>query len=307
MKISWIDLLAQNKMKKLEPMDLEIGDILIFENNDFNALDLLTNLMKDYNEEDYAKKMHTAYYLLLYLIPWFDPGDEGKDYKNIYHAAIWANVDLNRGEGVPDFQDRIVQAGRSGIGSAILPKTLGESSVKNIYVYRRTVKPPGFEEKVNAATRAFYNDKETPYSFETAWLLAVICSLRYSDGTLHKLLEKKLGKTGATLMVMFIRQLINHYNDKHQKKMVACSTLVAMIFKNAGIPLHVDALKVDPDIQLPKELKFKSDYLEAFDLPTDPRIPKIDVEETVVTPRQLAESPDVYLVGHFPHHVWIGA
>ncbi|WP_420385459.1 hypothetical protein [Roseivirga sp.] len=292
-------------MERLEPEDLQAGDILIFENNDFSAVDLLTNLMRDYNEKEYDDKMHTAFYLLLYLIPWFDPGDEGENYKNIYHTAIWANIDLNRGKGEPEFENRIVQIGRGGIVSDILPRTLGESTVKNVYVYRKTARPAGFEEKVNEATRAFYNDEKTPYSFETAWLLAVICSLRYSDGTLHKMLEDRLGKTGTDLMVMLIRSLINHYNDKHQKKMVACSTLVAMIYKNAGFPVHIDALKRDQEIHLPSELSFKADHLQAFDLPSNPQIPRIGVVETVVTPRQLAESPDVKLVGYFPHHTRI--
>lgn len=285
-------------MKKLAESDLQSGDILIFENQDFNLIRLLDELRQDYDELDNAKRTHAAFYLLLYLIPWFDPGKEGANYKNIYHAAIWANIDLNRGSGALNFQNRIVQAGRSGIVSAEMPSTLKEDTVKAIYVYRRKQRNDEFAEDINVATRPFYNDTSIPYAYETAWLLAVICSLRYTDGQIHKILADKLGKKVADLMVMFIRQLINDYNDKHQKEMVACSTLVAMIFKNAGYELHVDPLKQNASIQIPKEFKLKTDLFSFYTSTQENKLPSIKVSETVITPRQLAESTDVELVGY---------
>lgn len=285
-------------MKKLTEADLQVGDILVFENKDFSIIKLLDELQLDYDELDNAKRTHAAFYLLLYLIPWFDPGKEGANYKNIYHAAIWANIDLNRGGGAPNFQNRIVQAGRSGIVSAEMSSTLKEDTVKAIYVYRRKQRNDEFAKNINVATRSFYNDTSIPYAYETAWLLAVICSLRYTDGQIHKILADKLGKKVADLMVMFIRQLINDYNDEHQKEMVACSTLVAMIFKNAGYELHVGALRQNASIQIPKEFKLKTDLFSFYTSTQEKKLPSIKVSETVITPRQLAESTDVELVGY---------
>ncbi|MHA7102723.1 hypothetical protein [Roseivirga pacifica] len=285
-------------MKKLAQSDLQSGDILIFENQDFNLIKLLDELRQDFDEADLAKKTHAAFYLLLYLIPWFDPGSEGGNYRNIYHAAIWAGVDLSRGKGEPNLASKIVQAGRKGIVTADIPSTLKEDTVKNVYVYRSRFMDNVFQEKVNAATQQFLNDSSIPYAYETAWMLAVICSLRYSDGQLHKILVEKLGKEGADLMVIFIRQLINKYAKTHQKHMVACSTLVAMIYENAGYALHVDALKQIPNIEMPADFQLKTDFFSFYKRSKTNELPKIEVTETVITPRQLAESPDVTLVGY---------
>ncbi|KYG71346.1 hypothetical protein EV198_3438 [Roseivirga ehrenbergii] len=288
-------------MKVLRQSDLEIGDILIFENQDFNYVKLLDELRKDYFEEDPKKRMHAAFYLLLYMIPWFDPGKEGKDYKNIYHAAIWGNVNIYRGENrEPKNEHRIVQAGTHGIGQAALEATLEGEGVKNIYVYRKTTRSVDFEDKVNNAIWAFYDDASLPYSYETAWLLAVICSMRYTDGALREMLEKHLGEWGASKMIEIILSLINQYNDDHQDKMIACSTLVAMIYKNAGFELDILPMETNPVLSLPNELKLSTDFFHQTFTASVPLKP-LQVKETVVTPRQLAESPDVELVGILPH------
>lgn len=288
-------------MKPLHQTDLQIGDILIFENQDFDYVKFLDKLRKDYFEEDPKKRMHAAFYLLLYMIPWFDPGKEGKEYRNIYHAAIWANVDVFRGATKkPNFKDQIVEAGRAGIIAAELEETLKADTVKNIYVYRRKERASGFESRINEAAREFYNDKTTPYAYEVAWLLAVICSLRYTDGALHKILEKHLGEWGASKMIDIIKLMINEYNTNHQKEMVVCSTLVAMIYKNAGAELEVEELSADPTFSLPSDLKLSSDFFHQSFTSSKP-IQPLEVKETIITPRQLSESPDVELVGILPH------
>jgi hypothetical protein len=70
-----------------------------------------------------------------------------------------------------------------------------------------------------------------------------------------------------------------------------------MIFKNVGFPIHVDALKMNPKPELHEHLDFKYDYLQMFDEDRVGDIPRISVEEEVVTPRQLMESSDFYLKG----------
>ena len=171
-------------MKELKESDLQVGDILIFENQDFD----FALFLKYYNKS----KESAAMYLLLYMIPWFDPGDNPENYKNIYHAAIWGNVNVNRGENkLVENLNRIVQAGTHGIDQAELDSTLKGAGVKNIYVYRFDKIDDDFENNINTQIRAFYNDTSIPYSYETAWLLAVICSMRYSDGELHKILNEE--------------------------------------------------------------------------------------------------------------------
>ncbi|MCE7991773.1 MAG: hypothetical protein HEP71_07330 [Roseivirga sp.] len=289
-------------MKELHESDLQIGDILIFENQDFDAMHLWSILRND--KHSWEDNMYSAaFYLLLYLIPWFDPGDEGDDYKNIYHAAIWGNIDPFKGSVRTQlFESKIVQAGTSGIGSAHLYDTMIGHGVKNVYVCRRKEQLTGFFDKITKATRGLHNQTDIQYSYETAWLLAVICSLRYSDGALYEMLKAKLGKTGADLMVTAIQMLINKYNDEHQKEMVACSTLVGMIYKNAGFQLAIEdhKEKKDPEIHMPAALDFRGfDWIPGFK--TDTNIPKVNIKETVVTPRQLMESPDVEIIGYFPY------
>ena len=289
-------------MKELYESDLQLGDIFIFENQNFDIMQLwkiLRNQKHSWDENMYS----AAFYLLLYMIPWFDPGDEGDDYKNIYHAAIWGNIDPFKGSvRTQMFESKIVQAGTHGIGSAHLYDTMIGGGVKNVYVCRRKEQPEGFFDKMTKATRGFYNQTDIQYSYETAWLLAVICSLRYSDGALYEMLKAKLGTPGADIMVTAIQKLINKYNDEHQKEMVACSTLVAMIYKNAGFELEVDdhKKKKDPEIHLPASLDFGGgSWIPGFK--SDTTIPKVTIKETVVTPRQLMESPDVELVGYFSY------
>ncbi|MFT4603171.1 MAG: hypothetical protein ACI857_003358 [Arenicella sp.] len=62
------------------------------------------------NKKKKQKEMGIAIYLLVYLIPWFDSGKEGENYKNIYHAAIWGNVDIFKGASVKtsQFETKIV-------------------------------------------------------------------------------------------------------------------------------------------------------------------------------------------------------
>mgnify|MGYP000002860844 CR=1 FL=1 len=288
-------------MKKLEETDLQIGDILIFENNDFSYEDFY-NLTPKWNEAyDKEKWKPAAFYLLLYMIPWFDPGEDPKNYKNIYHAAIWGNVNVNRDEkNLPtENQNRIVQAGTHGIGQAELDATLRGPGVKNIYVYRYKGKDAAFQSNINTEIRKFYNNTSIKYSYETAWLLAVICSMRYSDGAMHKILKDKIGEWAANFMIGIIQDLIGQYSDDNQQEMVACSTLVAMIYKDAKFPLKIkDSVKDQPlDISLNfDKIEEKSTIKEL----KDKNIPKVTINNTVVTPRQLLESNSVEEVGCFP-------
>lgn len=281
-------------MKTLTKEDLQIGDVLIFEDFDFNY-----TKFRDHVWEDGIKG--GADYLLHYMIAWFDPGKEGADYRNIYHAAIWANVDRARDKSI--YEDCVVEAGKKGIISASLKETLTHPQVMNVYVCRKKDKPAGFEQKINESVRLLYA-KQGYYSFETAWLLAVICSMRYTEGTLFKILEKQLGTWQARLFSLAILELINQYNDGHQRDMVACSTLVAMMYKNAGfeLPVHVfqaiakqGLVKPKIDLSPINQKEFESQ------LAVDISKPWPELKETIVTPRQLMESSDLTLVGVLPH------
>lgn len=279
--------------------DLQIGDILIFEDFGFS-------LSKFFEKIKNGGTMGGAYYLLHYLIAWFDPGKEGANYRNIYHAGIWGNVDVNRDNGKnPEFKDCVVQAGTTGIGHASIESTLHHETVMNVYVCRLKNRSDSFISEINDSIREFYKVKGN-YSFETAWLLAVICSMRYSQGKLFDMLRVKVGSVAAHFIMEAVLNMINQYNDDHQRDMVACSTLVAMMYKNAGheLPVHVFETSPieleEPNFQLPdgKELEKMPDLKtsvtnEATEWPT--------LKETLVTPRQLMESPDVELVGVLHH------
>lgn len=281
-------------MKELKELDLQLGDILIFENQDFDPIHFGELLLEN--------QKTAAFYLLLYLIPWFDPGDNPKKYKNIYHAAIWGNVDIFKGTNVktPQFESKIVQAGTHGIGSDHLYDIITGSGVKNVYVYRRKLLPVEFYDAITTATRSFYNQNQIKYSYSTAWLLAVICSLRYTDGTLHKLLEDKLGEAWANFIVKTIVDLINIYQKEHEEQMVACSTLVAMIYDRAGYSITLKEKNKDKPLNIPTEIV---DALKVIPAPKvkAKEIPTIsNVSNLTLTPRQLLESPDVELLGYFP-------
>ena len=287
-------------MKKLEESDLQIGDILIFENDDFSYkkfYDLTPKLIEAYDKD---KWMPAAFYLLLYMIPWFDPGEDPKNYKNIYHAAIWGSINVNRDKDLPiKIENRIVQAGTLGIDQAKLNTTLKGFGVKNIYVYRYKNKAAGFESNINTQIRNFYNDTSIAYSYETAWLLAVICSMRYSDGVIHRILKDKIGQWAANFMVGIIQDLIGQYSEDNEKEMIACSTLVAMIYKDAEFPLAIKDLVKDQPLNIP--LNFEGiDKKPAIKELKDKNLPKVTVNYTVVTPRQLLESESVDEVGYFP-------
>lgn len=289
-------------MKELEESDLQIGDILIFENDEFSYkkfYDLTPEWDEVYDKE---KWMPAAFYLLLYMIPWFDPGQDQQNYKNIYHAAIWGNINVNRDEKNQPIKNRnrIVQAGTKGIGKAELDATLKGFGVKKIYVYRFKDKTANFESSINTQIRNFYNDTSIPYSYEAAWLLAVICSMRYSDGAIHQILTDKIGKLGADFMVGIILDLISKYSEDNQKEMVACSTLVAMIYKDAKFPLAIKDLVKDQPLNIPINFDALKEKPALKEL-KDTNLPKIIINETIVTPRQLLESTSVEEVGYFPY------
>lgn len=280
-------------MKQLKESDLQIGDILIFENYDFNLFKFI---------EELSDPESAAFYLLLYLIPWFDPGDDPDNYKNIYHAAIWGNVDVNRAKMGASVQNlnRIVQAGRSGIGQAELEATLKDDEVKNIYVYRFKNKDANFEENINNIVRKFYNQTSIKYSYNTAWMLAVICSLRYENGALRDYLVSKIGAAAADKMIEAFQNIINKYNEDHQNEMVACSTLVAMIFKDAGYPLKIKDFEKLIPFNAEVDSSLIPNHIEEVELDnSDLEVPNID--KTIVTPRQLFESESLEEVGflHF--------
>ncbi|WP_347172607.1 hypothetical protein [Polaribacter uvawellassae] len=282
-------------MKKLKESDLQIGDILIFEDFHFNPLTFL--------EKCRDGKKEAFYYLLHYLIAWFDPGKEGENYRNIYHAGIWGNVDihLHNKEAHSSFQDCVVQAGGNGIGIATLNDTLAHEAVMNVYVCRLKNRPVNFHQEINQSIRNFYKTKGH-YSFETAWLLAAICSLRYTKGTLHKLIADYFGNDQANYIVEQILYHINEFNNLNQKDMVACSPLVAMMYKNAGYELAVNVFEVfkNDELTLPN---FSLNELHKNFITNMSSISENwpPIKETVVTPRQLLESPDVELIGYLPH------
>lgn len=282
--------------KELKESDLQIGDILIFEDFNFDADKLLEKI-----EEGGAKG--AFYYLLHYLIAWFDPGKEGDNYKNIYHAAVWANVDINRdNEKAPKFEDCVVQAGTTGIGYATFDATMSHETVMNVYVCRKKVRPESFETEINESVRDFYKEKGH-YSFETAWLLSAICSLRYSTGSLRKFLQAHYGIVKAELIVSLLLWEINNYNKHHQKDMVACSVLVAMMYKNAGyeLPVHVFEA-INAELPSPKFDLSEFDDNELLQAVNNEKLGDWPaLKETVVTPRQLMESPDVEVVGVLRH------
>ena len=131
-------------MRELKKSDLLIGDILIYEDFDFDEIELIKKMDEAAkHEESYSKKIEVAAsaafnYLLHYLIAWFDPGKEGEDYKNIYHAGIWGNVNINRDKKGSNeiFKNGVVEATGSGIQFSTLKENLTDDAVKTIYVCR---------------------------------------------------------------------------------------------------------------------------------------------------------------------------
>lgn len=294
-------------MRTLKKSDLQIGDILIFEYPDFNWSEVEKIWEdKEKKHKNLTEKLKAiGWYLLHYAIPWCDPGKNPETYKNIYHAAIWGNVDVYRGSTLkqPNYQNRIIQAGTRGTGQASLEETMKAASVKNVYVCRHVNKTKfvDFETQINTIIREYYNDTSLKYSFETAWMLSVLCSLRYNTGTLHKILDKKYGKTKASLMVLSIITLIQYYAKYHKKDMIACSPLVADIFMDAKIPLKIDTLvatRSNNELTL-ADLDLDSWNINKKDIDTE--IPLSITNDTIVTPRQLMESESVEIVGYFCH------
>ena len=287
-------------MQQLQESDLQLGDILIFEDFNFDK----GKLWDKYWE---GGVKGAFYYLLHYLIAWFDPGKEGENYRNIYHAGIWGNVDINRGTNLPPkFKNCVVQAGPNGIGYASLEDTLEHETVMNVYVCRlkKHKQKEDFHKKINESIREFYKEKGA-YSFKTAWLLAVICSLRYDKGTLHKVLTNRFGKWIANFIVDQVLFFINEYSNHHQRDMVACSPLVAMMYKNADHELAVHVFEALQKLELSApqfNLEELESELKKINLAnTDDAKNWPAIKETVVTPRQLLESPDVRQIGFFPH------
>lgn len=281
-------------MKELKESDLEIGDILIFEDFDFDE----DKLEKHWNENGFEGAFD---YLLHYLIAWFDPGKEGDNYKNIYHAGIWGNVNIQRDKNNPLYKNCVVQAGGKGIGAASLKAMLTDDTVMNIYVCRFKKSTPTFRKDINAAIQNFYA-KQGHYSDTTAWLLAVICSLRYSSGILHELLVDyfKLERN-VDFIVELILILINDYNDKHQREMVACSPLVAMMYRNAGYDIPVKTFELLNN-KLPKPNFDITGFLKKLPFTAKAKTRDLtSIQQTVVTPRQLMESPTVEVIGVLRH------
>jgi hypothetical protein len=294
-------------MKKLNKSDLQIGDILIFEypNFDWEEVDKIWK-DKDKEYQSRTEKLKAiGWYLLHFAIPWCDPGKNPETYKNIYHAAIWGNVDIYRGSTLnkPNFKNRIVQAGANGTGQASLEETLLEPSVQNIYVCRHINKTSftNFEDRINKVIKEYYNNTSLKYSFETAWMLSVLCSMRYSTGTLYKMLVKKYGVTKATLLVVAITTLVQYYAKNHKKDMIACSPLVADIFMDAEIPLKTDTLVTtkEEDQLKSSDLDLASWNINEEEIDLD--FPLSVTNDTMVTPRQLMESKSVKVIGYLPH------
>jgi hypothetical protein len=282
-------------MKQLKKSDLEIGDILIFEDFDFSYTKLLDKLK-------IGGLSGVFYYLLHYLIAWFDPGKEGANYKNIYHAGIWGNVDINRDKKLPpSFENCVVQAGTGGIGYASFEATMQHETVMNVYVCRLKNQTLNFHNEINESIREFYKVRGH-YSFETAWMLSAICSMRYTKGAIFQIIKSQFGSLVAHYIVEAILEKINEYNDHHQREMVACSPLVAMMYKNAGHELPVYVFELDQNQSLPKPKFDLSDLEKALKPVQDNHTSEWPpINETVVTPRQLMESPAVELKGVIRH------
>lgn len=290
-------------MKELKESELQSGDILIYENQNFSWTRLYEEMDKDYQGKG-DSHAHTAFYMLLYMIPWFDPGKTPKDYKNYYHAAVWGTI---RGEKDNSLTTGVVGMGRSGIGIGGQIST-GGVTVKSIRVYRNN--RLDFDPyKINDGLQYYYDQnkkKHIPYAYESAYFLAVLCSIRYKDGTLRSLIERQLGK--GSIWVDFFYKLaiyiVNDYMSRHQEEMMVCSTLVSLAFKKAGFQLRVNDFEsgknkeqiaaLDVHDKVPMEFQ---ELLSAFPKASD--FPDIEIPETLVTPRQLFESPDVSLLGYF--------
>ena len=174
----------------------------------------------------------------------------------------------------------------------------------NVYVCRLKEKTTNFSDEINKSIREFYKEKGH-YSFKTAWLLAAICSLRYSKATLHQLLKKRFGSFIANYIVKMILDSINEYNNHHQRDMIACSPLVAMMYKNANYELSVNVFESFLGKNLPEpnfNLNGLEEKLRELNLANSENSNDwTPIKETVVTPRQLLESPDAELIGYLPH------
>ena len=149
----------------------------------------------------------------------------------------------------------------------------------NVYVCRLKEKTTNFSDEINKSIREFYKEKGH-YSFKTAWLLAAICSLRYSKATLHQLLKKRFGS--------FIANYI-----------------VKMMYKNANYELSVNVFESFLGKNLPEpnfNLNGLEEKLRELNLANSENSNDwTPIKETVVTPRQLLESPDAELIGYLPH------
>ncbi len=293
-----------DKLPQLQESDLQIGDILIYEYPPFDP-NRLAEIIEDPKIEGwYNKMMAYAWYLIHFAIPWCDPGKDRTHYKRFYHAAVWGNVDISRDTKSPDadFQNRIVEAGPGGTLQDSLDKSLKSRGVQNIYVCRYKDRDADFLYKINEQIRKFYNDTDLEYSYETAWLLSVMCSLRYKDGTLREMLEEHFSKETALVIVLMIRMLINHYQEKHQDKMIACSTLVAMIFYDTEkYEIQVDPFEANTPINIPPDFEMDLSQLMPMSIEKDEPYEKMEVGEVFVTPRQLFESSSVECIGYMHH------
>lgn len=281
--------------RKLDVSELQPGDILIYENQNFSFTDFDKELTKSYD--------HAAFYMLLYLISWFDPGKDRVNYRNYYHAAVWGTIrDLNDNS----LKTGVVGIGRSGISAGGgIHAGKGVHMTKSIRVVR--CNKSDFDPfKINDALQEFYNNKENiPYAYDSAYLLAILCTIRYKDGTLRKLLEQQLGEgPWVDFFYKLAIYLVNQYMSRHQDNMVVCSSLVSMAFKNAGYQLAIhDFESGNNDTQgtllnLPDQLPGQIEEMESR-IAGVADFPDIPIPETLVTPRQLLESPDTDNLGYF--------
>ncbi|MFY0591764.1 hypothetical protein [Roseivirga sp.] len=282
--------------KPIDISKLQPGDILIYENQDFNFDDFNKELDKSYN--------NAAFYVLLYMIAWFDPGKDRLNYKNYYHAAVWGTI---RGEKDNSLTTGVVGIGRSGISvGGGIHAGAGVHMTKSIRVVRCN-KPEFDPFKLNDALQEFYNNrKHIPYAYDSAYLLAILCTLRYKDGTLRELLEQQLGKDSAWIPFFYglALYLVNEYMSRHQDSMVVCSTLVSMAYVNADCPLKVldfesggnlgSSLLLNLPSDLPNRIQEMESKIAGYSA-----FPDIPIPDTLVTPRQLLESPDTFNLGYF--------
>lgn len=269
-------------MNKLKKKDLKTGDILIYEVTDFSYLKFIEKLYSGIN--------NAIDYSIPHLISWFDPG---KDKRAYFHAAIWNG-------------EEVIEAGPGGIHKAPIEKDVTHPTVKNIYVYRYD--KPTSEDKFIEAFKDFPASEkrigDIGYSYPTAFLLAVLVSMR--KGSINSILRSYLGTTVAKIFEGAFIHWVNGILSERPREMVVCSTLVSMIYQEAGydiridLPNHQASSDAAPELTADIQEKLEAAAVEINEkhpLSVEASLAAADDTIVLVTPRQLAESTSTDFLG----------